>query len=189
MVIITTIMMTLMNIKIRMIMMMTATMMIKTKMMTISVMTMTKMMTLLISPGNLAHSIPPLPKHKIIFQRRKLVDVQHLKKRVYHETCSNHWNSKWWYIFINCRERILIIKDGHWPKKLFGLSKSRLTKAPKKMSNFVGGANSVKEVRCDLAASLSTSAHLNLNLIFLSSPSSSSFFHQIISLFDSIFPP
>ena len=80
MVILTTIMMTLMNIKIRMIMMMTATMMIKTKMMTISVMTMTKMMTLLISPGNLAHSIPPLPKHKIIFQRRKLVDVQHLKK-------------------------------------------------------------------------------------------------------------
>ena len=69
-----------MNMKIATIMMMKATMMIKTKMMTISVMTMTKMMTLLISPGNLAHSIPPLPKHKIIFQRRKLVDVQHLKK-------------------------------------------------------------------------------------------------------------
>jgi len=31
-----------------------------------------------VGPGNLAHSIPPLPKHKIIFQRRKLVDVQHL---------------------------------------------------------------------------------------------------------------
>lgn len=31
-----------------------------------------------VGPGNLAHPIPPLPKHKIIFQRRKLVDVQHL---------------------------------------------------------------------------------------------------------------
>lgn len=31
-----------------------------------------------VGPGNLAHPVPPLTKHKILLQRRKLVDVQHL---------------------------------------------------------------------------------------------------------------
>lgn len=66
----TTDMMTLMIINITMIM--TTTM--------IKMPALMKIMLMLISPGNLAHPVPPLPKHKILLQRRKLVNVQHLKK-------------------------------------------------------------------------------------------------------------
>ena len=33
-----------------------------------------------VAPGHLAHSVPPLPQHKVLLQRRKFVDVQNLQK-------------------------------------------------------------------------------------------------------------
>ena len=74
-------MMTLRNMKMKMIM--TTTMMT----MPVTMLIMMKRMLMVISPGNLAHPVPPLTKHKILLQGRKLVDVQHLiKKKVNYET-------------------------------------------------------------------------------------------------------